>query len=78
MGGLSVMDFDDGTAFSNALAGTAIFDSLGRQVVPFGGLTVAALAGSPQLTWLDGSSAAGDGGGPASRISARGRKWWDW
>ena len=50
MGGLSVMDFDDGTAFSNALAGTAIFDSLGRQVVPFGGLTVAALAGSPQLT----------------------------
>lgn len=64
-GGLLAIDFDDGTAFRNSLAGTAIFDTLGRQVVSLGGLTVVPLASSPQLTWLEGTSAAGDSGGPA-------------
>ena len=64
-GGLMAMDFDDGTAFRNSLAGAAIFDTLGRQVISLGGLTVAALASTPQSTWLEGTSAAGDSGGPA-------------
>ncbi|MEO0018728.1 MAG: hypothetical protein RLZZ522_2011, partial [Verrucomicrobiota bacterium] len=64
-GALLAMDFDDGTSFHNSLEGTAIFDTLGRQVTALGGLTVTAQASSPQLSWLEGTSSAGDSGGPA-------------
>jgi hypothetical protein len=42
-----------------------IFDILGRPVTALGGLSVAAQASSPQLSWLEGTSAAGDSGAPA-------------
>lgn len=64
-GGLLAFDFDDGTASHNALTGTAIFDTLGRQVSLSNGLEVLAHSSSAALSLLEGTSAAGDSGGPA-------------
>ena len=64
-GGLLAFDFDDGTASRNTLAGSSIYDTLGRQVPLADGLTVLARPSASALTLLEGTSAAGDSGGPA-------------
>jgi len=64
-GGLLGMDFDDGSALHNTLAGSAIYDTLGHQVALSGSLSVLSLPSSSSLSLLEGTSAAGDSGGPA-------------
>ena len=64
-GGLLGMDFDDGSALHNTLAGSAIYDTLGHQVALAGSLAVLSLPSSSSLSLLEGTSAAGDSGGPA-------------
>ena len=63
--GLLGMDFDDGSASHNTLAGSAIYDTLGHQVALSDSLTVLSLPSSTSLSLLEGTSAAGDSGGPA-------------
>ena len=64
-GGLLGMDFDDGSALHNTLSGSAIYDTLGHQVALAGSLSVWSLPSSSSLSLLEGTSAAGDSGGPA-------------
>lgn len=64
-GGLLAMDFDDGSALHNALTGSAIFDTTGHAVSLTNGLAVLAQSSTAALTTLEGTSAAGDSGGPA-------------
>jgi hypothetical protein len=64
-GGLLAMDFDSGSALHNSLTGSAIFDTMGNAVSLTSGLEVVAQSSSPLLSTLEGTSAAGDSGGPA-------------
>ena len=64
-GGLLGMDFDDGTTLHNSLTGTAIFDTLGHSVPLTNGLAVVAQSSTGAPSMLEGTSAAGDSGGPA-------------
>ncbi len=64
-GGLLAMDFDDGSALRNALNGSAIFDALGHQAALSNGLAVLGQSSTATLSLLEGTSAAGDSGGPA-------------
>jgi hypothetical protein len=64
-GALLAMDFDDGSAIRNTLSGTGIYDALGRTVSLTDSLAVLAQSSAATLSWLEGTSAAGDSGGPA-------------
>lgn len=64
-GGLLAMDFDDGTLLRNSLTGNRIFDVWGRAVALSDGLAVLAQSSAAGLSWLEGTSAAGDSGAPA-------------
>ncbi|MCX6864663.1 MAG: trypsin-like serine protease, partial [Verrucomicrobia bacterium] len=64
-GAMLGFDFDDGSALRNSLTGTAIYDTSGHPVTSLGGLAIQANSSSMQLSWLEGTSAAGDSGGPA-------------
>lgn len=61
-GGLLLYDFDDGTAGKNTLANEAAFDALGQ---PVAGGNILGRGSATGLTFLEGTSAPGDSGGPA-------------
>lgn len=64
-GGLLCFDFDNDTQLRNSLSGSAIYDTLGRAVLPGNGMTVASLSSLSSPSILEGTSAAGDSGAPA-------------
>ena len=64
-GGLLALDFDDGSALRNSLAGSGIYDTLGRSVVSLLGGSISSHTSVAEYITLEGTSAAGDSGGPA-------------
>jgi hypothetical protein len=63
-GGLLAFDFDDGTAARNTLAGGAVYDVSGQSLSAVPGAAILGQSSATALTALEGTSAAGDSGGP--------------
>lgn len=64
-GGLLAFDFDDGSTTHNSLAGSAVYDTLGHAVTSIPNGTIASQSSTSTVMTLEGTTAAGDSGGPA-------------
>lgn len=64
-GGLLACDFDDGTGTRNSLAGASVYDTLGHSTTTVAGGDISFLSSSAFVMTLEGTTAAGDSGGPA-------------
>ena len=64
-GGLLACDFDDGTVTHNSLTGSDLYDTLGISTATVPGGGVSFVSSSTFVMTLEGTTAAGDSGGPA-------------
>ncbi len=64
-GGMLLVDFDDGSATRNSLAGSAIYSTTGGTLTSIPNGTITAQSSSASYFTLEGTTASGDSGGPA-------------